>query len=332
MGLTNTSGTGEIFTFYNDKSTAGYAIASRLLFESWMGLRLGDRMAWLFNGPFSRRRRIRRMLTGLFTIPMSWLEGDPGAAVRIIRSVRPSALMGDLSILSSVANNIIRGGVDARMGLRATAPTAEVLLPNHRNLIARAFNCSVFNRYGLAEATGYVAQECNAHQGLHVNGGLVVVEVVKDGEPCGPGETGSIVLTNLHNYAMPFIRYDTGDLATVGDGCSCGRAFPVLARIEGRSPQWVLTESVPVPLTGYLWTLQLTNFPISQCQFVQSKIGELTLLVAPKSALTTAQIAKLAKLLATVRPFVRVNVEAVDSIQPEASGKRVIFKPLRASA
>ncbi len=270
------------------------------------------------------------MLIGVIKFPASQLEGDPQAAVRIISSVRPSSLMGDASILSSLANNIIRGGVDARMGLRGIAATAEVLLPNHRHLIERAFGCSVFDRYGLAEGTGYVAQECDMHHGLHVNGALVVTEVVKDGEVCGPGETGRLIITNLHNYGMPFIRYDTGDLATVGDECPCRRAFSVLARIEGRYPQWVLTETGPVAWTNFIDALQTTNFSsIEEYQFVQSKIGELTLLVAPKSALSTAQVQQLMKRLNTVRPFVKVNVEAVDSIRPSASGKHVLFKPLQ---
>jgi phenylacetate-CoA ligase len=167
------------------------------------------------------------------------------------------------------------------------------------------------------------------HHGLHVNGGLAIVEAVRDGEAGGPGETGRLIVTNLHNYAMPFIRYDAGDLATVGDVCSCGRVFPVLERIEGRSPGWVLTESFPVSWTSFLVPLLSMRLPlIEQFQFVQSKVGELTLLLAPKTALTTRQILQLMERLNSVDPLVKVNLETVDYIEPTTSGKIVLFKAL----
>jgi phenylacetate-CoA ligase len=216
------------------------------------------------------------------------------------------------------------------MNLRTVATTAEMLLPNDRDLIACAFRSPVFDRYGLSEVAGYVAQECNVHQGLHVNTGLAVVEVVKDGQVCGPGETGHVVVTNLHNYVMPIIRYDTGDLATVGDVCSCGRAFPMLARIEGRSPNWVITESGPVSWARFFWALQTVNIgSVEQYQFIQTAIGNLTLLFAPKPALTSDQLDEIAKRLNSIHPVVKVKVETADSIPPAASGKRILFEPLK---
>lgn len=327
MKLAQTSGTGRMFEFYSDKDATGFVLASRLLFESWMGLRFGDKTAMLTDQPSGRT-----MLIGEVRVPVSRLTRDSSAAVRLIRSLHPASLLGDVSVLSSLANRILRASVDATMGLRGIATIVEVLLPNHRDLIERAFNSPVFDRYGLSEVAGYVAQECSEHKGLHVNEGMALVEVVtKDGELCGPGETGRLIVTNLHNYVMPFIRYESGDLATVGDECPCGRAFPVLARIEGRSPGWVLTQSYPISWTSYLVPLLSIRLPlIEQFQFVQSKVGELTLLVAPRTALTTQEIQTLTQRLNSVNPLVRVRLEEVDYIERTASGKHILFKQLKA--
>jgi phenylacetate-CoA ligase len=324
--LTQTSGTGQMFAFYDDRKARGFVIASRLLFESWMGLALGDKTVMLTDIP--ERRTI---LLGEVRLPVSRLTRNPMAAVRLIRSLRPASLVGDVSIVSSLAYRTLHAGVDAEIGIRGITTISEVLLPNHRGIITEAFHSPVFDRYGLSEVAGYVAQECQEHHGLHVNTGLVKIEVLKDGQVCGPGETGRLIVTNLHNYAMPFIRYDAGDLATVGDECPCGRAFPVLARLEGRSPGWVLTKSFPISWTSFLVPILSMHVPlIEQFQFVQSKVGELTLLVGPRTALTTHQIQQLTERLNAVHPLVNVKLELVDFIEPTASGKYVLFNPLNA--
>ena len=326
--LTNTSGTGQMLEFYDDTNVRGFVVASRLLFESWMGLAVGDRTVRLTNWPSTWRNRV----IGELRVQVSRLEGDAHEAIEVVKALHPSSLIGTVSILSSFSNNILRSGVEARMDLRGIATSADMLLPSHRDMIAKAFESPVFDRYGLAEMSGYVAQECDTHQGLHVNEGLVIAEVVKDGQLCGPGETGRLILTNLHNYVMPFIRYDTGDIATVGDECSCGRSFAVLARIEGRSPGWVITKSIPIAWTSFLVQLQSMNFAkIEQFQFVQKKVGELTLLIAPRSALVNSEITQLTRHMNSIRSLVTVKVEIVDSIEPAASGKHILFKPLNVS-
>jgi hypothetical protein len=78
-----------------------------------------------------------------------------------------------------------------------------------------------------------------------------------------------------------------------------------------------------------LQTMKLS--PFEQFQFVQTRIGELTLRICPKSALTTSQIDELTKRLNSVRPFIKVDVEPVDRIEPAASGKHVLFKPITES-
>ena len=78
-----------------------------------------------------------------------------------------------------------------------------------------------------------IAYECEAHVGHHVVGEGYIVEVLKDGRPAAPGEIGEVVVTDLNNYCLPFIRYRIGDLAEALDPnetCACGRGLPRIGR------------------------------------------------------------------------------------------------------
>jgi phenylacetate-CoA ligase len=229
--------------------------------------------------------------------------------------------------MSTLAYRIRVSGVDAQLPLKGIVTTGEVLLPSYRELFQQVFGCPVYDRYGLAEVSGYVAQECSFHQGLHVNGSISILEVIRDGHACGPGEAGKIVVTNLHNYAMPLIRYETGDTGTIGDECACGRAFSILAKIEGRSADWVATESYPVPIASFIGALEeLRMRSIEKFQFNQTRAGELRLLVAPSSAITNGELYNLRQRMESVHPMVKVQVEAVDSIESTSGEKHERFK------
>jgi len=83
-----------------------------------------------------------------------------------------------------------------------------------------------------AEEVGPLALECPEHEHLHIQAEQALVEVLDEqGRPCSPGERGRVVATPLNNFAMPLIRYDTGDSAEVGEPCPCGRGAPVLTKI-----------------------------------------------------------------------------------------------------
>jgi aspartate 1-decarboxylase len=114
--------------------------------------------------------------------------------------------------------------------------SGETLSLEQRETIERFFGCAVFDRYGGVEFNN-VAQECREHNGLHIFSDLVYAEVLStENEPVKPGEVGELVITDLRNHYMPFIRYRTGDLAVQSDRkCPCGRGLPLLERIEGRS-------------------------------------------------------------------------------------------------
>src|SRR5581483_3500329 len=112
---------------------------------------------------------------------------------------------------------------------------AERLYPVDREALVQAFGPAVFETYGCREVM-LIGSECERHDGLHLSAENLIVEVIVDGRPARPGETGEVVITDLHNLGMPFIRYANGDLATAMDdsACACGRSLPRIGSIEGR--------------------------------------------------------------------------------------------------
>ena len=149
-----------------------------------------------------------------------------------LRRERPDYLMayaGTLELLAMAAD-----GEQPAPSLKALVAISEQLTPSMRSFIERRFSVPVHQVYGLTEF-GLVAVRCEAGR-YHVHREHCLVEILDgDGRPCAPGETGFIVVTGLSNFAMPLLRYNTGDLAEATDGhCPCNRTLPSFGEIIGR--------------------------------------------------------------------------------------------------
>ena len=127
-----------------------------------------------------------------------------------------------------------RGVTPAR--LRGLGSFGEQLPADLRALCDAVWGLPLADIYSCEEA-GYLALQCpEVPEHYHVQAENVLIEVLDgDGAPCPPGASGEVVLTTLHNFAMPLIRYAIGDFAEVGASCPCGRGLPVLRRIHGRA-------------------------------------------------------------------------------------------------
>ena len=131
-------------------------------------------------------------------------------------------------ILRSVADGV---NVDWLQEARVYGGAVESTL---RELCAEHWGVKVTENYSATEV-GLLALQCTETEALHIQSENVYVEVLgEDGEPCKPGEIGSVYATALHNFATPLIRYDLGDYAEVGESCQCGRGLPTIKRVIGR--------------------------------------------------------------------------------------------------
>ncbi len=153
--------------------------------------------------------------------------------------------------------------------LREVSTLGESLPADLRMLCRQAWDVPLSDLYS-SEETGFVALQCPHHEHYHVQCEAVLTEVLNErNEPCGPGEVGRVVVTPLHNFATPLIRYELGDYAEVGEYCDCGRGSPVLNRILGRARNMARLPDGRLlrPSVGVTRIAEIV--PVEQAQLVQ---------------------------------------------------------------
>ena len=206
---------------------------------------------------------------------------------------------------------------------RGIISTAMILLEKQRSVIESVFQARVFNRYGCEEVS-LIASECEFHSGLHVNLDLLVVEILKDGRPAMPGQVGEVVVTDLTNYGMPFIRYRVGDMAVPSDKkCPCGRGFPLLERVEGRAADYLVTPDGTLVSGISLTENFATLIPgLEQMQIIQEAPHFLRLRIVPGIGFNKHSEETIETLVRKrFGPAMRYQCELVEEIPCEQSGK-----------
>lgn len=239
------------------------------------------------------------------TGPSVWiaLNEDVDRQLDWLLREQPAYLMSRGHTLHSLIHASLARGVRP-VGLVALLSYADKPPDDLRILAERAWGVPVFDGYS-ANEVGPIALQCPEHGKLHVQSENLLVEVLReDGSDCAPGEIGRVVITDLHNFAMPMIRYEIGDYAEAGAPCACGRGLPVLARIAGRATHmavdaagrrfWPLTNS-------QVWL----DTPVTKRQFVQHSPTQIEVkFVAPRDLTAEEEERIRAGLVVTFRtPF-----------------------------
>ncbi len=159
--------------------------------------------------------------------------------------------------------------------LREVATMGEVLEPAVRAACERVWGVRVVDAYS-AQELGMIASQCPEHPHYHVQSENVLVEILdKAGKSCAPGEVGRLVVTDLHNFAMPLIRYEIGDYAEAGGPCPCGRGLPVLNRILGRTRNMLTLPSGDKMWPAFSKALRQALPRLRQAQLVQRTRDEI---------------------------------------------------------
>ena len=161
--------------------------------------------------------------------------------------------------------------------LQQVHTVSELLTPQMREACRRAWGVPVNDVY-TCEETGYLAIQCPEYDHYHVQSENAYLEVVDDaGRPCPPGVQGRVLVTSLHNFATPLIRYEVGDYAIAGELCACGRGLPVLTRILGRTRNRLILPdgSSEFPYLGEYHQYREISTAVRQFQFVQHSLDEI---------------------------------------------------------
>jgi len=181
--------------------------------------------------------------------------------------------------------------------LRGVRTFGEMVGADLRALCSEVFGVGVSDVYSTVDA-GYLGVQCPDHEYHHVPSEVVLLEVLNAaGRPCGPGETGTVVVTPLHNFAMPLLRYDIGDIAEVGPTCSCGRGLPVLARVVGKTRDIVVLPSGEHRFAR-IGTKGIADFPtLLQIQVVQKTVHDVEVRLVTRGTFGAENETKLGAIL-----------------------------------
>jgi phenylacetate-CoA ligase len=237
----STSGSsGQNFSFLKDGRVSQLRRATEYLGYEMAGAPLGDRRLLLWGaardiggGLFGRLKAWGLNQRNLLAYDLT--EASIEGMVQEIERYQPVLILAYPNVLLEVAR--VAGQRLRRVSsLRVLMTSGEMLRADVRDQLERLLGLPVVNRYGSREF-GNIAQQCHHAGGLHVFSDRFVVEVLDAaGTPCEPGDEGELIITDLDLRAMPLVRYRIGDRAIQGqEVCPCGRGYPVLAGIVGRS-------------------------------------------------------------------------------------------------
>lgn len=250
---------------------------------------------------------------------------------RLIRA-RPHVITGHPSCLESVAEKLHRR--PPGFAPRLVVCRGELLRDSTRSMLRETFGCKIVDYYSCDEI-GNIAWECpvDEHK-LHINTDGCVVEIVDESGAPLPAETeGLILVTNLFNRTMPFVRYRLGDRGSlVGKGnirCSCGYAGPSLALLAGREDDyyWLpdgrrLSPRVIDTLIGSTLVAPGTEpHYAKQYQCIQETRDTICVLVLPADHAPGDLAARISKTIEGVGAGIRCRVEFVEAFPPSPSGK-----------
>jgi phenylacetate-CoA ligase len=246
-----------------------------------------------------------------------------------LKSFRPKIIVAYARSMVALAR-YIRDHAMSAYHPQAIITSAEVLEPDDRILVEQVFGCRVFNRYGSREVN-VLASECDQHDGLHIMGEGLLIEVVRqDGSMAAAGEQGAILVTDLLNYAMPLIRYKIGDVGAWASGpCKCGRGLPRLESVSGRVTDFLVGCDGGIVSGVFLATYVLAKRPsLGQVQILQNQRKKVTYRICRGPGFDEAQDTDYLKQMSKryLGEDIAVDFEFVNEILPESSGKFILSR------
>jgi len=324
--------TGEPIKFYTTRENRCWSNAARYLAWQWAGFEIGDKFAQVFGLHLDRpvfqsaRGKLegkikRRIDLDAYRMSEKALE----EFAHKIRRYKPKLIYGTAAGVAILAKYIEEKALE---GIHAESVIIDSmkLFEHEVETIERVFGCRVWWNYHNRE-NGTFASECSEHSGYHLFTQNFIFEFVQKGEQVAPGETGAILVTDLHNYAMPFIRYEVGDMGVPShEICNCGRGLPLMSKLFGRTAEILVSatgEFVTAPFYGHLQSFFDPHSPkIKQYQVIQETPGKILVKIIPDEGYSPEDTEIIRRIVVSIMGNLEIEIKLVNSIATSMSGKR----------
>lgn len=247
--------------------------------------------------------------------------------IATICEIKPDYLCTFPSLLLEILRHARGEGITLPPLMEAIG-VGEASPPELAELCREVWDAPLTSTYTAAE-TGAMAYQCLEGGRWHLQSEKSIIEVLdSDGHPCAAGETGRVIVTPLHNFAMPLLRYEIGDLASVGAGpCACGRTLPILDAIPGRARDLLMLPSGDLrpPYYGHAAVMQVRS--IRQHQVIQTSRNHVCFRLVVAQPLTREEVDHVIKSATdALGGAFSVSIEYVDEIFRSANGKFAEFE------
>lgn len=279
-----TGSSGKPFKFPVDINSENHKNALRRRLYKWYGIDYDTKWVKFWRGSYKKslQEKIKEYLTGQYRFciydpkyPKETQLSDERIKEFIIKlnHIKPKVMDGFPSALKEIAKYILKNNIKLDFQPLSIVTGAELLVNEDRELIAKAFNATIYNRYGGTESS-IIAHECeyqakNEHY-LHIQEDRLILELDKNNE---------LIFTDLTTSSLPFIRYKNGDICYIDTNyqCKCGRAFSVITSIEGRvNDLFVLPNGDKI--SSHIWQNYMKKCEgIEQYQMIQESLELITI-------------------------------------------------------
>jgi phenylacetate-CoA ligase len=255
----------------------------------------------------------------------------PAVALNISASTRkqaewlqhhdPDYLSTYPSNLSALARHFRQHGLKLPH-LKQVLTTGEVLPDYVRMECREIFGVEIADTYSTMEV-GAIAFQCSEQGKLHVQAEHCYVEIIdEDDRPCLPGTVGRVIVTQLHNFAMPLLRYEIGDYAEAGAECPCGRGLPALNKVLGRVRNMFVFSNGEQYFPSFGAATFRTVAPVIQHQFIQTATDAIVVRLVVERSLTDVEESGVRQHILQRLPLaMQIKIEFVDDIPRGESGK-----------
>lgn len=326
----NTGGSsGQPLIFYFGRRRQASDAAGRMRARRWWGVEPGEREVYLWGAPVElnktdRVKQIRdRLLNQLVLNAFEMSPARMDEYCQAIQSFRPRCIYGYASSIALLAAHARERGFAFRLPeLKVVCTTGEPLYPHQRELIEAVYGAPAANEFGSRDI-GFTAHEAPGGQMLLMSESVLLEVLDAEGHPVAPGETGEAVMTGLESQAQPFIRYRTGDMVRMSpEADPAGRGLHVIAEVLGRKTDFLVRpDGTYMHALAGIYVLRAVE-GVGEFKIVQHTADRLQVLVVGNDRWTDAsRHAILQGLRQRMGEGVRIELERVDAIPPEASGK-----------
>lgn len=325
-----TSGsTGAPMRFVRSVEQDSWFWALRFRIWRWGGYHPGDPYLTINLNP--RTAWKKRLQDKLFRCAYLTFNADNQDSARIVEALKRRGiehLNGFSSSLYVLARYILDHDFKGTLPVRSVTATGDCLYAPYRETIEEAFGVRVLDYYGAGGEGIHLASQCpQSGDRLHIFPENAILEIVDGEGPAEPGQLGRILVTQLHNDAMPLVRYELEDLAVAAPAdavCGCGRTLPLLERIEGRIPDLVVLPDGTFLVMHFFVVLFKGLQGVHRYQVVQEEADRLEIRLVSKNGCDRNAVEKQVRegIGDATRGLLDLDFRWLDDIPLTGAGKR----------